>query len=155
MNVTVFTPTPAPVVTLVHAHEYVIVPVSFEVNAKFGVAVPVLVTAQAVNVGGVVSPPHSEGGNALQEPPYATESPSHIHSSGSSQIPFAVMIVDKLSERHCCHCAKTMLGFPPIHVDPSTSVHRSRYGTLQYSTLHVIPSAQTSPPTGGRIHWAS
>ena len=147
MNVTVFTPTPAPVVTLVHAHEYVIVPVSFEVNAKFGVAVPVLVTAQPVNVGGVVSPPHSEGGNALQEPPYATGSPSHIHVSGSSQIPFAVIIVGFPSDKQIAHW---MMLSVPLQIQLSASVHRSRY-----DTLHVIPSAQTSPPTGGRIHWAS
>ena len=124
MNVTVFTPTPAAVVTLVHAHEYVIVPASFEVNAKFGVAVPVLVTAQAVNVGGVVSPPHSEGGNALQEPPYATGSPSHIHASGSSQISFVVIIVGFPSDKHCDHCA-IRSGFPLSHVHSSTSVHKA------------------------------
>lgn len=102
---------------------------------KLGIAVPVLVTAHAVNIGAVVSvvqpqphhpqPPDGGAINALHIAQYNKGFPSQIHPSTSVHSPFDVWIVNILSERHCCHCAKLMRGFPPIHVHPSTSVHKA------------------------------
>lgn len=125
LNAIVFDHTFAVVVVLTHTHEKLIVHASVEMNMKLGVAVPVLLTAHAVKIGGVVSPPQPVGGKALQVALYAVGRPSQIHPSGSEHDPFDVMIVNILSDKHCCHCAKTMLGLPPIHIVPSTSVHRA------------------------------
>jgi len=58
LKVIVFDHMCAVVVALTHTHKKVIVHASVDVKVKFGTAVPVFVTAHAVNVGGVVSPPH-------------------------------------------------------------------------------------------------
>ena len=114
-------------------------------NVKLGVSVFTLVTTHPVNVGGT----RSIMMNVVQLCPYDKNGTpgQDTHLSGSSQISFVVIIVGFPSDKQIAHW---MMLSVPLQVQLSASVHRSRY-----STLHVIPSAQTLPPTGGRIHWAS
>ena len=88
------------VVALEHAHEYVIVPASFDVKVKLGVAVHVLVTVHAVNNGAVVSPPHDGGVQIVQVSQLFIVFVPQKHQSRSEHVCPSLTVVLMRSRQH-------------------------------------------------------
>lgn len=85
----VFDPAFAVVVALTHIHKKLIVHASLDVKVKFGTAVPVLVTAHAINAGGVVSPPQPPHPQPHPQPPPHTETVNVGTASQALALPAA------------------------------------------------------------------
>lgn len=98
LKVIVFEPAIAVVVALTQTHKKLIVHASLDVKVKFGTAVPVFVTAHAVNEGGVVSPPQPPHPQPPPQPPPHTETVNVGTASQALALPAASVTLIKQSE---------------------------------------------------------